>query len=53
MDGKGRIEKMEMMPLDITTMPILKYRITLKACAKGYDGESDAGHVSSYEETCK
>lgn len=22
-DGKGRIEKTEMMPLDITTMPIL------------------------------
>lgn len=33
--------------------PGVKYRVTLKAYAKGYDGGSDTGYVTSYEEICK
>lgn len=33
--------------------PGVKYRVTLKAYAKGYDGGSDTGYVTSYEETCR
>ena len=55
-DGKGPMKQIGVEALYIdyydNGKPGVKYRVTLKAYAQGYDGGFDTGNVTSYEKEC-